>query len=189
MITFRRVSVNLHRYQCTSGSCICSVCFFVRLDTEWPPTRLRLLQEMNVGTLRFEITWSCQGEKTIGFLLTHFWSFDGCHNDSWSLWTYHSEYKRNTHTKSVLHWVPQPDGVLNNTTKDTSLSSVIQRLHQDCPDPIVFLSVVVNTSGHVYDDFVLLIFLHTHRETRITWRIWVVSLLSRYTLDKIIRVL
>jgi hypothetical protein len=27
-----------------------------------------------------------------------------CHNDSWSLWTYHSTYKRSTHTQSVLYW-------------------------------------------------------------------------------------
>ncbi len=34
-------------------------------------------------------------------------------------------------------------------------------------DPVIFLSVVVNTSGHVYDDFVCLIFLYVHRETSI----------------------
>ena len=37
----------------------------------------------------------------------------------------------------------------------------------DKPEPIIFLSVVVNTSGRVYADFVRLFFLHTHRETSI----------------------
>ncbi len=32
------------------------------------------------------------------------------------------------------------------------------------PDPIVFMSVAVDTSGRVYDDFSRLLFLHTHRE-------------------------
>ena len=34
----------------------------------------------------------------------------------------------------------------------------------DRPDPIVFLSVTVSTSGHVYDDFVRLLFLHSYCE-------------------------
>ena len=33
------------------------------------------------------------------------------------------------------------------------------------PDPIAFLSVEVDTSGHTYDDFSRLLILHTHRET------------------------
>ena len=37
-------------------------------------------------------------------------------------------------------------------------------IYTDRPDPIVFLSVTVSTSGHVYDDFVRLLFLHAHRE-------------------------
>jgi hypothetical protein len=36
------------------------------------------------------------------------------------------------------------------------------RLYADLPDPVVFMSV--NTSGHLYDDFLCLTFLHTHRE-------------------------
>ncbi len=34
-------------------------------------------------------------------------------------------------------------------------------------DPIVFLSIVVSTSGHVYEDFVRLFFLHSCREPSI----------------------
>ncbi len=32
------------------------------------------------------------------------------------------------------------------------------------PDPIAFMTVTVDTSGRVYDDFKRLLFLHTHRE-------------------------
>jgi hypothetical protein len=37
----------------------------------------------------------------------------------------------------------------------------------DRSDPIVFLSITVNTSGHVYEDFARLFFLHKHREASI----------------------
>ena len=33
----------------------------------------------------------------------------------------------------------------------------------DSPDPFVFMSLVVNTSGHLYLDFILLFFLNVHR--------------------------
>ena len=32
------------------------------------------------------------------------------------------------------------------------------------PDPIVFMSVVVDTSGRIYDDFSRLLFLYVHPE-------------------------
>ena len=34
----------------------------------------------------------------------------------------------------------------------------------DSPEPIVLMPVAVDTSGHIYDDFLRLIFLHTHLE-------------------------
>ena len=37
----------------------------------------------------------------------------------------------------------------------------------DKTDPVIFLSVVVNTSGRVYDDFVRLLVLDAHREASI----------------------
>ena len=37
----------------------------------------------------------------------------------------------------------------------------------DRPDPIVFMPLVVSTSGRLYHDFLLLLFLHTHRETSV----------------------
>jgi hypothetical protein len=40
-------------------------------------------------------------------------------------------------------------------------------LYINRPDPIVFLPVVVNTTGHIYDDFSRLLFLHVNRETSV----------------------
>ena len=38
------------------------------------------------------------------------------------------------------------------------------QLYLDHPEPIVFMPVAVDTSDHIYDDFLRLLFLHTHRE-------------------------
>ena len=59
----------------------------------------------------------------------------------------------------------QPDGALNNTTRIKIRH--YRQLYVDNPDPIVFLSVVVITSSHVYDDCVRLLFLNVHREASI----------------------
>jgi hypothetical protein len=40
-----------------------------------------------------------------------------------------------------------------------------RQLYINRPHPIVFMSVVVDTSGHIYDDFSRLLFLHGNRET------------------------
>jgi hypothetical protein len=42
-----------------------------------------------------------------------------------------------------------------------------RQIYADMPDPIVFLSITVSTSGLVYEDFVRLFFSHVHRETSI----------------------
>jgi len=39
-----------------------------------------------------------------------------------------------------------------------------RRIYLDRPDPIVFMSLTVNTSGRLYDDFIRLLFLHAHHE-------------------------
>ncbi len=39
-----------------------------------------------------------------------------------------------------------------------------RRIYLDRPDPIAFMSVVVDTSDRVYDDLNRLLFLDTHRE-------------------------
>ncbi len=38
------------------------------------------------------------------------------------------------------------------------------QLYIDRPDPITFISLPVDTSDHIYDDFLRLLFLHVHRE-------------------------
>ncbi len=84
----------------------------------------------------------------------------------------HDRYGRTTqHTNGALsHRVsstgaPQPDGALNKAAR-----MKIRHYRQICadsPDPIVFLSIVVNTSGRVCEDFARLLFLHAHREASI----------------------
>ena len=39
-----------------------------------------------------------------------------------------------------------------------------RQLYLDRLDPISFIPVAVDTSDHIYDDFLRLLFLHTHRE-------------------------
>jgi hypothetical protein len=38
------------------------------------------------------------------------------------------------------------------------------QLYIDRPDPIAFMPVAVDTSGRIYDDFLRLLFLYSHRE-------------------------
>jgi hypothetical protein len=35
------------------------------------------------------------------------------------------------------------------------------------PDPIAFIPLAVDTTGRMYDEFISLLFLHTHRETSV----------------------
>jgi hypothetical protein len=60
---------------------------------------------------------------------------------------------------------PQSDGDLNKT--DRIKIRFYRQIYVDRTGPIVFLSVVVITSGRVYEDFTRLLFLHTHREPSI----------------------
>ena len=41
---------------------------------------------------------------------------------------------------------------------------MIANLDIDLPEPIAFMPVAGDTSGHIYDDFRRLLFLHAHRE-------------------------
>jgi hypothetical protein len=42
-----------------------------------------------------------------------------------------------------------------------------RQIYADRPDPIVFLSITVSTSGRVYEDFTRLLFSHVHRDDSI----------------------
>ena len=57
---------------------------------------------------------------------------------------------------------PDPDGVLRESAKTTIRH--YRQLYINRPDPIAFMSVPVDTSGRIYDDFSRLLFLHGHRE-------------------------
>ena len=65
-----------------------------------------------------------------------------------------------THTRHTDD-SPKPDGALKNTVRSKILHH--HRLYLDRPDPIVLLSLTVNTSVRC-DDFIHLHFLLTHRE-------------------------
>jgi hypothetical protein len=84
----------------------------------------------------------------------------------------HDRYGRTTqHTNgSLTHRVsstgtPQSDGVLNKAAKMKIRH--YRQIYADRPDPIMFLSIVVSTSGHVYEDLPQLLFLHTNRDAGI----------------------
>ncbi len=84
----------------------------------------------------------------------------------------HDHYGRTTqHTNGALtHRVsstgtPQPDGDHNKTTRMKIRYD--RQIQEDSPDPIVFLPITVRTSGHVYEDFERILFLHTYREASI----------------------
>jgi hypothetical protein len=57
---------------------------------------------------------------------------------------------------------PELDGALREVDRKKILR--YRQLYINRPEPIVFLSTVVDTTGRVYDDFSRLLFLHTHRE-------------------------
>ncbi len=57
---------------------------------------------------------------------------------------------------------PELDGALRVVTRKKILH--YRQLYIDRPEPITFMSVAVDTSDHIYDDFLRLLFLHAHRE-------------------------
>jgi hypothetical protein len=58
---------------------------------------------------------------------------------------------------------PEPDGSLKIVARKKIIH--YRRLHIDRPEPITFMSVAVDTSDRIYDDFVRLLFFHAHRES------------------------
>ncbi len=57
---------------------------------------------------------------------------------------------------------PELDGALREVARTKILH--FRQLYLNRPDPIAFLPAAADTTGRVYDDFSLLLFLHTHRE-------------------------
>jgi hypothetical protein len=62
---------------------------------------------------------------------------------------------------------PQSDGVLNKVARMKIRRYRYRQIYTDRSDPIVFLPVAVSTSGHVYEDFTRMFFLHAYREASI----------------------
>jgi hypothetical protein len=84
----------------------------------------------------------------------------------------HDRYGRTTQHKNgaLTHRVsstgdPQSDGALNKTVRMKIRHN--RQIYVDRPDPIVFLSITVRTSGRVYEHFARLLSLHTYREDSI----------------------
>ena len=84
----------------------------------------------------------------------------------------HDRYGRTTqHTNGALtHRVsstgaPQPDGVLNKVSR--MKIRYYRQIYTDRSDPIVVLTIVVSTSGLVYEDFARLLFIQEHPEVSI----------------------
>ena len=69
------------------------------------------------------------------------------------------------HTRTPHWWLEFLIRVLNNMVRIKIRH--YRQLYTDQPDPILFLPIIVNISGHVYNDFVQLLFLHAHREASI----------------------
>jgi hypothetical protein len=59
----------------------------------------------------------------------------------------------------------EPDGTLQTVTRD-KIRHYCQ-IYLSRPDPIVFMTVITDTSGHICDDFSRLLFLHTHLEASV----------------------
>ncbi len=79
--------------------------------------------------------------------------------------------------RSHLH----PMGQLTNTRRsdsapdpDAAFKEVVRikirhyrNLYLNHPDPIAFIPLAVDTTGRMYDEFIRLLFLHTHRESSV----------------------
>ena len=57
---------------------------------------------------------------------------------------------------------PDLDGALRAVGRKKIIH--YRQLYVDCPEPIAFMPVAVDTGVRIYDDFSRLLFLHAHRE-------------------------
>ena len=58
---------------------------------------------------------------------------------------------------------PDPDGAIKEVTRIKTRH--YRNVYLNHPDPIVFIPLPADTTGHLYDEFIRLLFLHAHRET------------------------
>jgi hypothetical protein len=66
-----------------------------------------------------------------------------------------------THTRRT-DGVPEPDGALRTVAR--AKIRHYRQLYINHPEPISFMTVAVDTTGRIYEDFSRLLFLHAHRE-------------------------
>ena len=57
---------------------------------------------------------------------------------------------------------PDPDGALKEVARIKIRH--YRNVYLNHPDPISFIPLPVDTTGHLYDEFIRLLFLHDHRE-------------------------
>ena len=60
---------------------------------------------------------------------------------------------------------PDPDGAIKEVSRIKI--RLYHNLYLNRPDPIVFLPMAVDTTGGLYDDFIRLLFLHSHHEASV----------------------
>jgi hypothetical protein len=70
--------------------------------------------------------------------------------------------KKRTEPPPTLGSMEYPDGAFRVVVRTKILH--YHQLYINRPDPISFMSVVVDTSDHIYDDFSRSLFLHAHHE-------------------------
>ncbi len=60
---------------------------------------------------------------------------------------------------------PDTDGTLKDVVRIKIRH--YRNLYLNHPDPIVFIPLPVDTTGHLYEEFIRLLFLHAHRESSV----------------------
>jgi len=60
---------------------------------------------------------------------------------------------------------PEPDGTVKTVTRAKIIH--YRQVYLNHPDPISFMPLTVDNSGRIYDDFLRLLFLNTHREASV----------------------
>ncbi len=117
---------------------------------------------MNGVTSRSRIMSSWHTEKMIGSLLVHSLWMSQWLMTAMDVPLVPTEHSHTEYPPPVLLSLMVP---LNKT--DRLKIRHYRQIYTDRSDPIVFLSITVSTSGHVYEDFPHLLFLHTHCEVSI----------------------
>jgi hypothetical protein len=66
---------------------------------------------------------------------------------------------------TLTHTAPEPDGALKTVVRAKIRHD--RQLYINLPEPIAFMPVEVDTADRIYEDFIRLLFLHSHREASV----------------------